>query len=84
LDLTGIPESFGHYGIEDTFIMWAIDKLRNVGNEIYQFKLNNYVVCEDYSYRNRNYYNNSIKSISRKDEFRKIAESNFNNELNKL
>lgn len=84
LDLTSIPESFGHYGAEDTFIMWAIDILRKKGNEIYQFKLNNYVVCEDYTFRNRNYYNDVIKSINRKDEFRKIAESNFNNELNKL
>jgi hypothetical protein len=64
--------------------MWAIDILRKNGNEIYQFKLNNYVVCEDYTFRNRNYYNDIIKSINRKDEFRKIAESNFNNELNKF
>ena len=84
LDSTGIPESFGHYGVEDTFIMWVIDRLNKNGKTIYQFKLNNYIVCEDYIYRNREYYLNNIKLINRKDEFRKIAESNFNNELNKF
>jgi hypothetical protein len=84
LDIINIPESFGHYGVEDTFIMWAIDKLNKNGKNIYQFKLNNFIVCEDYIYRNRDYYLNNIKLINRKDEFRKIAESNFNNELNKF
>jgi hypothetical protein len=84
LDNTGIPESFGHYGVEDTFIMWVIDRLNKNGKNIYQFKLVNYIVCEDYIYRNRDYYLNNIKLINRKDEFRKIAESNFNNELNKF
>jgi hypothetical protein len=84
LDTTGIPESFGHYGLEDTFIMWVIDKLNKNGKNIYQFKLNNYIVCEDYIYKNREYYLNNIKLINRKEEFRKIAESNFNNELNKF
>jgi hypothetical protein len=84
LDITGIPESFGHYGVEDAFIMWVIDRLNKNGKNIYQFKLVNYIVCEDYIYRNRDYYLNNIKLINRKDEFRKIAESNFNNELNKF
>jgi hypothetical protein len=84
LDNTGIPESFGHYGVEDTFIMWVIDRLNKNGKNIYQFKLVNYIVCEDYIYRNRDYYLNNIKLVNRKDEFRKIAESNFNNELNKF
>ena len=84
LDNTGIPESFGHYGVEDTFIMWVSDRLNKNGKNIYQFKLVNYIVCEDYIYRNRDYYLNNIKLINRKDEFRKIAESNFNNELNKF
>ena len=81
----GIPESFGHYGYEDTFIMWASEKLIKVSNEnIQQFKIKNLVVCENYKYRNNSHYINNISAFDRREEFKKIAESNFNLELNKI
>jgi len=80
LDVITIPKSLGHYGLEDTFIMW--------GCELYpraeQYLMKNVVVCEDYKYRNRSHYINLITPISRKEEFLQIAHSNFNTELNNL
>ncbi len=81
LDLVKVPKSFGHYGLEDTFIMWAThSKIPSAE----QFILKNVVVCEDYKYRNRKHYLNYISPIDRRDEFLKLANSNFTNELMNL
>ena len=84
LDRIPLPESMGAYGPDDTFLMWAIEKLNSKGEGIYQFKLKNYIVCENYIYRNRNHYDSIIKRINRKDEFKKLAEGVFIKELNNI
>ena len=81
----GVPESFGHYGYEDTFIMIAAEKLKKLGKEdIQQFKLKNVVVCENYKYRNNSHYINNISIYDRREEFKKLAESNFMKELERI
>jgi hypothetical protein len=84
LDRTPLPESMGHYGPDDTFIMWASEKLNQNGEQIYQFKLKNYVVCENYIYRDRTHYDKLIKRIDRKEEFRNQANNSFSIEINKI
>lgn len=84
LDTIPIPSSMGHYGPEDTFLMWGIEKLNSAGNTITQYKLKNYVVCENYLFRNRSYYDTTLSVIDRKEEFKHIAMSNFAEELNNL
>ena len=84
LDRILLPESMGHYGPDDTYLMWAIEKLNSKGEGIYQFKLKNYIVCENYIYRNRTHYDSIIKRINRKDEFKKKAEDVFLKELNNM
>jgi hypothetical protein len=81
----GVPESFGHYGYEDTFIMWGAEKLMKATNiNIQQFKIKNLVVCENYKYRNNSHYINNISAFDKREEYKQIAESKFNEELNKL
>jgi hypothetical protein len=81
----GVPESFGHYGYEDTFIMWGAEKLMKTTDiNIQQFKIKNLVVCENYKYRNNSHYINNISAFDKREEYKQIAESNFNEELNKL
>ena len=81
----GVPESFGHYGYEDTFIMWASEKLIQTQQlDIQQFKLKNLVVCENYKYRSNYHYLNNLSAYDKREEYRKIAESNFKDELDKL
>jgi hypothetical protein len=84
LDRIPLPESMGHYGPDDTFIMWASEKLNQNGEQIYQFKLKNYVVCENYIYRDRTHYDKLIKRIDRKEEFRNQANQSFSIEINKI
>ncbi len=84
LDRIPLPESMGAYGPDDTFLMWGIEKLNQSGANIYQFKLKNYIVCENYIYRNRKHYDSIINRIDRKEEFKKKAFDNFQSELDKL
>jgi len=84
LDRAPLPESMGHYGPDDTFIMWAAEKLNQNGEQMYQFKLKNYIVCENYIYRDRTHYDKLIKRIDRKDEFRNQANLSFSTEINNL
>ena len=69
LDKITVPDSLGHYGLEDTFIMWGSEKLR-IGQ---QFKIKNLVVCENYRYRNNKHLSEFILSIDRREEFKQIA-----------
>ena len=85
LDAIPLPESMGHYGPDDTFLMWGIEKLNTIGKGwIYQFKLKNYIVCENYIYRDRSHYDSLIKRIDRKEEFRQKANTAFAKEINEL
>ena len=85
LKRVGVPESFGHYGYEDTFLMWASEKLVQVNNEdIKQFKIKNLVVCENYKYRSNYHYLNNISAYDRREEMKKIAHSHFQEEMDKI
>ena len=81
----GVPESFGHYGYEDTFIMCASEKIVQTQElDIQQFKLKNLVVCENYKYRSNYHYLNNLSAYDRREEFKKIAESHFSEEVSKI
>ena len=85
LNRIGVPESFGHYGYEDTFLMVASEKLIQENNElITQFKIKNLVVCENYKYRGYSHYLNSLSVYDRREEFKKISYTNFQKEINNL
>ena len=84
LDRVPLPESMGHYGPDDTFTMWGCEKLNMNGANLYQFKLKNQVVCENYIYRDRTHYNHLIKRIDRKEDFRNKANESFSMEINNL
>lgn len=81
----GVPKSFQHYGLEDTLIMHGAEKLvRDKNEKIYQFKIKNLVVCENYKYRDNSYITNNLKSINRKEEFLEISRNNFALELHSI
>jgi hypothetical protein len=65
--------------------MWGSEKLMKTTDiNIQQFKIKNLVVCENYKYRNNSHYINNISAFDKREEYKQIAESNFNEELNKL
>ena len=85
LNRIGVPDSFAHYGYEDTFLMVGSEKLvREQNEEIHQFKIKNLVVCENYKYRGHHHYLNSLSVYDRREEFKKISHDNFLPELKKI
>lgn len=77
-----IPDSFSHYGLEDTYIMFAADKLYP-NFKVLQYKMKNLVVCEDYNLPN-DYINSNIKLIDRRNQFKEQSYKAFQLELQKL
>jgi hypothetical protein len=80
------PESFGHYGIDDTFIMLAIDLLKRKGKNIKQYIIQNLIVSENHKFKITG-YDSLIKkksNIKTKEDFRQESETAMMNELNKI
>jgi hypothetical protein len=80
-DTIGLPESFGHYGPDDTFMMLCCMLMKEKGYKVNQFTIENLLVGELYRYKINNTIRNFVSAKNRKDEFRKISEKNFNSEL---
>jgi hypothetical protein len=78
---TGIPESFGHYGLEDTYVTECMNIMKSQNDYISQFIIENLVIAESYTQRPNETIKSFIKSKNRKEEFTKIATDNFRNEL---
>jgi len=76
----GIPKSLGHYGLEDTFIMYCSSMLKQKGLDVTQYILENEIIVEDHLYR-FNPYKNYLSTINKQEEFKKIAYENFEKEL---
>ena len=72
----------GHYGLEDTFVTECCKILKSQGKDICQFILKNHIIGESYTHRPNETVKKFISSISKKDEFTKIAHTNFPIELN--
>jgi hypothetical protein len=83
LKLTDIPDSFGPYGIDDTYVMYCCEIMKQKQLNPQQYIVNNLVVAENYKYRN-NSYSQHLNLINKKDEYRIQAENNFQSELNKF
>lgn len=82
LNRVGIPESFGHYGLEDTFVMACSYMISQKGESVSQFVLENLIVGENHLNRANESIKKYIKSIDKKEEFKQIAHSNWENEIN--
>lgn len=75
------PENYGHYGLDDTYLMWGAQVLRD--NTIKQYKIKNVVVCENYFDRGIN-YKDQIQFIDKREEFKRYNEGLFNEGLKNL
>jgi hypothetical protein len=78
---TGIPESFGHYGLEDTYVTECMNIMKSQNDYISQFIIENLIIAESYTQRPNETIKSFIASKNRKEEFTKIATDSFRNEL---
>ena len=83
LSFIGVPESLGHYGLEDTYITTICDVLQKVNHQSNprQYMITNLVVGENYRYRTNKHLKNAVHGTGKKEEFRAIATKNFPNEV---
>jgi len=81
LEKTGVPESLGHYGLEDTFVIECAKIMKSKGEQVSQFIMENLIIGESYTQRPNETIKSFISSKNRKAEFTKIANDNFANEL---
>jgi len=79
-------EDLGHYGIDDTFIMYAVDKYKQRGYNIKQFIIKNLIISENNKFKISSYVNliNRNKNIKSKEDFRNESEQGMILELNKI
>ena len=77
LDFVEIPSEFGHYGLEDTYIMGCAAFMRNKNIDVSQFVVEGMLVCENYKYRDVSYLVKYLSPIDRRDEFLEVAHRNF-------
>jgi hypothetical protein len=68
------PENYGHYGLDDTYLMWGAQILQDP--TIKQLKLKNIVVCENYFDRTTT-YKGQIQFIDKREEYKKYNEQLF-------
>ena len=81
LQKTGVSESLGHYGLEDTFVIECAKIMKSKGEPVSQFIMENLIIGESYTQRPNETVKSFISSKNRKAEFTKIANDNFANEL---
>jgi hypothetical protein len=75
------PTNYGHYGLDDTYLMWGAQVLQDP--MIRQFKIKNIVVCENY-YDRITTYDGKIQFIDRRVEYKQYNEQLFNIGINNL
>lgn len=76
LKLTDIPDSFGPYGVDDTYVMMCCNVMKHKNYKIQQYVLENMVVAENILFR-ADPYKPFLSLINKQDEFRKQAEGNL-------
>lgn len=81
LDRIGVPESFGHYGLEDTFVMACAGLMKQSGQKVSQFVLENLIAGEIHRGRTNQTIKSYISSKDRKEEFKAIAHQNWEKEI---
>lgn len=79
-------EDLGHYGIDDTFIMYTVDIHKKNKQNIKQFILQNIVVVENNKFKISSYDDLIFKNknIKLKEDFRQESEQGMLKQLNKI
>ena len=80
LKLIDIPDSLGHYGLDDTFVSTCSNMMMKKGYDIKQYVLKNVIVMEDRVYRS-NTMDPFIKLKDKKSGLRNDSHVHYENEL---
>lgn len=85
LAYTDIPDSFGPYGLDDTFVVDACKIMKSMNVDVQQYVLKNLVVTQSYQYELHKLYLNHISfNIKQKQIFAANAQKSYNQEIAKF
>ena len=84
LTYIGVPDSFGPYGVDDTFMMDACKIMKGFGYDVCQYIVKNLVATQCYKYESLvNVYKGYVSfNIHRKQEFAANAMQSYQQEIN--
>lgn len=71
----GVPEEFGPYGVEDTFVSFAAEIMKRKNYDVQQYILHGQYIAENYLYKNP--YVDEIIFKGKKDEWTRNANAAF-------
>ena len=83
LKLIDLPDSFGSYGPDDTFLMYGSQILKQVGYDVQQWVIENVVVSENHKYR-LNSYDNLLININDRIKLRQESDIKLIEEVKKF
>ena len=83
LELIDIPDSLGHYGLDDTFVVDASNILKEKGYELEQYILNDIIVKEDRVYRSYS-MEKFITLNNNQSKMRENSQKFYNLEIEKI
>ena len=75
---TNIPDALGPYGVDDTYVMYCAQIMKQSGVDVEQYIMNNIVVAENYLLR-LNHYTNFIHYKEGRENFKGQAEAQLRN-----
>src|SRR5579862_3825509 len=82
LAYTDIPDSFGPYGLDDTFVIDACRIMKSMNMDVQQYVLKNLVVTQSYQYELHKLYLDHISfNIKQKQIFAANAQQHYSNEI---
>lgn len=85
LAYTDIPDSFGPYGLDDTFVIDACGIMKSLNVDVQQYVMKNLVVTQSYMFElHRMYLNHISFNINKKQEFAANAAKYYNQEIQKF
>lgn len=85
LAYTDIPDSFGPYGLDDTFVVDACKIMKEMGIDVQQYVIKNLVVTQSYMFELYTIYLNHISfNIKQKQIFAANAAKSYQQEINKF
>lgn len=85
LAYVGVPDAFGPYGFDDTFLMDACRIMNQMGVDVQQYLVKNLVVTQSYKFELHNAYKDYIPfCVGRKKQFADNAAAFYNQEIQKF
>lgn len=85
LAYTDIPDSFGPYGLDDTFVVDACGIMKSINVDVQQYVMKNLVVTQSYMFELHRIYLNHISfNINKKQEFAANAARSYSQEIQKF